>query len=56
VNMLRRINGALISERGAAVFKYALVGALCLLTIAAVVDARQGRFGPGPAAFAKAAR
>jgi hypothetical protein len=56
VNTLRRINRALISERGAAIVKGALVAALCLLMILAVVDARSGRFGPSPAAFTATAR
>lgn len=51
---LRRLNQALISERGALVFKYGLVLSLCGLMVAAVVDARSGNFGPGPAAFAAA--
>jgi hypothetical protein len=55
VNTLRRLNQALISERGALAFKYALVLSLCGLMVVAVVDARRGQFGPGPAAFAAGA-
>ena len=56
MNTLRRLNRALISERGAAIMKGVLVASLCLLMIEAVVDARAGRFGPSPAAFTAAAR
>ena len=56
MNTLHRWNQALISERGAAVIKYLLVGSLSVLMLVAVVDARQGRFGPSAAAFAAARR
>lgn len=55
---LRRWNEVLVSERGAAVVKGLLVGSLCLLMVVAVIDARAGRLGggPAPAAFAAAPR
>jgi hypothetical protein len=56
VNTLRRLHRAVVSERGGAVVKYLLVVSLCALMAVAVVDARAGRFSPGPAAFTAAAR
>jgi hypothetical protein len=56
VEFLRRLNRAVVSEPAAAVIKYCLVASLCCLLAVALLDARQGRFGPGPAAFAAARR